>query len=108
MAALTGSPSTPGLTEAAVFSCEAHNDKGLTVSKGVQINIKGKQRGQVPRARVFWQLVGRQAPTLQPAARVWALASPLTSSVTLDKPLHLCGFSVPLCEMGINTEPTYS
>nr|XP_025850141.1 tyrosine-protein kinase Mer [Vulpes vulpes] len=30
----------PGLTEAAVFSCEAHNDKGLTVSKGVQINIK--------------------------------------------------------------------
>ncbi|XP_053443070.1 tyrosine-protein kinase Mer [Nycticebus coucang] len=30
----------PGLTEMAVFSCEAHNDKGLTVSKGVQINIK--------------------------------------------------------------------
>ncbi|XP_014647103.1 PREDICTED: tyrosine-protein kinase Mer [Ceratotherium simum simum] len=30
----------PGLTEPAVFSCEAHNDKGLTVSKGVQINIK--------------------------------------------------------------------
>ncbi|XP_008055287.1 tyrosine-protein kinase Mer [Carlito syrichta] len=30
----------PGLSEAAVFSCEAHNDKGLTVSKGVQINIK--------------------------------------------------------------------
>ncbi|KAK7806342.1 hypothetical protein U0070_020194 [Myodes glareolus] len=30
----------PGLTEAAVFSCEAHNDKGLTVTKGVQINIK--------------------------------------------------------------------
>ncbi|XP_025309741.3 tyrosine-protein kinase Mer [Canis lupus dingo] len=30
----------PGLTETAVFSCEAHNDKGLTVSKGVQINIK--------------------------------------------------------------------
>jgi hypothetical protein len=29
----------------AVFSCEAHNDKGLTVSKGVQINIKGKQQG---------------------------------------------------------------
>ncbi|VTJ91695.1 Hypothetical predicted protein, partial [Marmota monax] len=24
----------------AVFSCEAHNDKGLTVSEGVQINIK--------------------------------------------------------------------
>nr|XP_017507863.2 tyrosine-protein kinase Mer isoform X2 [Manis javanica] len=30
----------PGLTETAVFSCEAHNDKGLTVSKGVHINIK--------------------------------------------------------------------
>ncbi|KAM6178284.1 tyrosine-protein kinase Mer [Rhynchocyon petersi] len=30
----------PGLTETTVFSCEAHNDKGLTVSKGVQINIK--------------------------------------------------------------------
>ncbi|KAI6048834.1 tyrosine-protein kinase Mer isoform X1 [Marmota monax] len=30
----------PGLTEMAVFSCEAHNDKGLTVSEGVQINIK--------------------------------------------------------------------
>ncbi|XP_031297105.2 tyrosine-protein kinase Mer [Camelus dromedarius] len=30
----------PGLTETAVFSCEAHNDKGLTVSKGAQINIK--------------------------------------------------------------------
>ncbi|XP_054978648.1 tyrosine-protein kinase Mer [Sorex araneus] len=30
----------PGLSEAAVFSCEAHNDKGLTVSKGVQVNIK--------------------------------------------------------------------
>uniref|UniRef100_G1U620 Tyrosine-protein kinase Mer n=2 Tax=Oryctolagus cuniculus TaxID=9986 RepID=G1U620_RABIT len=30
----------PGLTEAAIFSCEAHNDKGLTVSRGVQINIK--------------------------------------------------------------------
>ncbi|XP_007957601.2 tyrosine-protein kinase Mer [Orycteropus afer afer] len=30
----------PGLTETTIFSCEAHNDKGLTVSKGVQINIK--------------------------------------------------------------------
>lgn len=29
-----------GLNESAVFSCEAHNKKGLTVSKGVQINIK--------------------------------------------------------------------
>lgn len=30
----------PGLAETAVFSCEAHNDKGLTVSRGVQVNIK--------------------------------------------------------------------
>ncbi|XP_076989832.1 tyrosine-protein kinase Mer isoform X2 [Tamandua tetradactyla] len=30
----------PGLTEAAVFSCEAHNAKGLTVSRGVQVNVK--------------------------------------------------------------------
>lgn len=30
----------PGLTETAVFSCEAHNDKGLTVSTGAQVNIK--------------------------------------------------------------------
>ncbi|KAM6179315.1 tyrosine-protein kinase Mer [Erethizon dorsatum] len=29
-----------GLTEMAIFSCEAHNDKGLTLSKGVQVNIK--------------------------------------------------------------------
>uniref|UniRef100_A0A5F8HGC6 Tyrosine-protein kinase Mer n=1 Tax=Monodelphis domestica TaxID=13616 RepID=A0A5F8HGC6_MONDO len=29
-----------GLTEAATFSCEAHNDKGLTVSKEGQVNIK--------------------------------------------------------------------
>ncbi|XP_006876512.1 PREDICTED: tyrosine-protein kinase Mer [Chrysochloris asiatica] len=30
----------PGLTETAIFSCEAHNEKGLTVSKGVHINVK--------------------------------------------------------------------
>ncbi|XP_015981599.2 tyrosine-protein kinase Mer isoform X2 [Rousettus aegyptiacus] len=30
----------PGLAEMAVFSCEAHNDKGLTVSRGVQVNVK--------------------------------------------------------------------
>ncbi|EPQ19412.1 Tyrosine-protein kinase Mer [Myotis brandtii] len=30
----------PGLTETAFFSCEAHNDKGLAVSKGIQVNIK--------------------------------------------------------------------
>lgn len=37
-------PSAPGLTETAVFSCEAHNDKGLTVSTGAQVNIKGEQQ----------------------------------------------------------------
>ncbi|XP_074844521.1 tyrosine-protein kinase Mer [Carettochelys insculpta] len=31
----------PGLNETAVFSCEAHNRKGLTASNEVQINIKG-------------------------------------------------------------------
>ncbi|XP_069091177.1 tyrosine-protein kinase Mer isoform X2 [Pleurodeles waltl] len=30
-----------GLDEAAVYSCEAHNKKGLTASNEVQINIKG-------------------------------------------------------------------
>ncbi|XP_040123470.1 tyrosine-protein kinase Mer isoform X3 [Oryx dammah] len=29
-----------GLTKTTIFSCEAHNQKGLTVSKSVQINIK--------------------------------------------------------------------
>ncbi|XP_074803310.1 tyrosine-protein kinase Mer isoform X1 [Natator depressus] len=31
----------PGLSETAVFSCEAHNRKGLTASNEVKINIKG-------------------------------------------------------------------
>nr|XP_025037297.1 tyrosine-protein kinase Mer isoform X1 [Pelodiscus sinensis] len=31
----------PGLNETAVFSCEAHNSKGLTTSNEVQINVKG-------------------------------------------------------------------
>ncbi|XP_067388913.1 tyrosine-protein kinase Mer isoform X2 [Emydura macquarii macquarii] len=31
----------PGLNETAIFSCEAHNRKGLTASNEVQINIKG-------------------------------------------------------------------
>ncbi|KAM9155035.1 tyrosine-protein kinase Mer isoform 2-T2 [Pangshura tecta] len=30
----------PGLSETAIFSCEAHNRKGLTASNEVQINIK--------------------------------------------------------------------
>ncbi|XP_029450170.1 tyrosine-protein kinase Mer [Rhinatrema bivittatum] len=31
----------PGLHEKAVFSCEAHNTKGLTASNEVQVNVKG-------------------------------------------------------------------
>uniref|UniRef100_A0A8C8STG3 Tyrosine-protein kinase Mer n=1 Tax=Pelusios castaneus TaxID=367368 RepID=A0A8C8STG3_9SAUR len=31
----------PGLNETAIFSCEAHNGKGLTASNEVQISIKG-------------------------------------------------------------------
>lgn len=40
------SPSPSGLTETAFFSCEAHNDKGLAVSKGIQVNIKGEKQSQ--------------------------------------------------------------
>ncbi|NWI66736.1 MERTK kinase, partial [Todus mexicanus] len=31
----------PGLNEAAMFSCEAHNSKGLTASNPAQVNVKG-------------------------------------------------------------------
>uniref|UniRef100_A0A8B9VZ74 receptor protein-tyrosine kinase n=1 Tax=Anas zonorhyncha TaxID=75864 RepID=A0A8B9VZ74_9AVES len=31
----------PGLNETALFSCEAHNSKGLTTSNLVQVNVKG-------------------------------------------------------------------
>ncbi|NXP48216.1 MERTK kinase, partial [Heliornis fulica] len=31
----------PGLTETALFSCEAHNSKGLTASNPAQVNVKG-------------------------------------------------------------------
>ncbi|XP_074434761.1 tyrosine-protein kinase Mer isoform X4 [Larus michahellis] len=31
----------PGLNEAALFSCEAHNSKGLTASSPGQVNVKG-------------------------------------------------------------------
>lgn len=77
------SPSAPGLTETAVFSCEAHNDKGLTVSKGVQVNIKGEKRGGLSRragsSGSGWGW--RAVCALWPGAQ----ASPLTASVTLDK-----------------------
>ncbi|XP_067150772.1 tyrosine-protein kinase Mer isoform X2 [Apteryx mantelli] len=32
----------PGLNETALFSCEAHNSKGLTASNPGQVNVKGK------------------------------------------------------------------
>lgn len=37
----------------AIFSCEAHNDKGLTVSRGVQVNVKGERRAG-PRTSGGW------------------------------------------------------
>lgn len=33
-----------GLNEAALFSCEAHNSKGLTASSPGQVNVKGKRK----------------------------------------------------------------
>ncbi|MEJ1278731.1 tyrosine-protein kinase Mer isoform X1 [Cricetulus griseus] len=50
----------PGLTETAVFSCEAHNDKGLTVSKGVQINIKA-----IPSPPTEVHILSRTAHSIQ-------------------------------------------
>lgn len=34
--------SSAGLNETALFSCEAHNSKGLTASNPGQVNVKGK------------------------------------------------------------------
>lgn len=48
-----------GLTETAVFSCEAHNEKGLTVSKRIQVNIKGEKRGRS--LERVWELGGGTA-----------------------------------------------
>ncbi|XP_066034081.1 tyrosine-protein kinase Mer isoform X3 [Chamaea fasciata] len=46
----------PGLNKAALFSCEAHNSKGLTVSSLGLVNIKG-----IPLAPVSVQVLNRTA-----------------------------------------------
>ncbi|NXT68687.1 MERTK kinase, partial [Chaetops frenatus] len=46
----------PGLDEPALFSCEAHNSKGLTASSPGQVNIKG-----IPSAPVSVQVLNRTA-----------------------------------------------
>lgn len=72
-----------GLTETAVFSCEAHNEKGLTVSKRIQVNIKGEKRGRS--LERVWELGG--GAQLEPR---------LTASVVLDKSPNLSGLCSPL------------
>ncbi|KAI1240327.1 Tyrosine-protein kinase Mer, partial [Lamprotornis superbus] len=46
----------PGLSKPALFSCEAHNSKGLTASSPGQVNIKG-----IPLAPVSVQVLNRTA-----------------------------------------------
>uniref|UniRef100_A0A8C3TLC2 receptor protein-tyrosine kinase n=1 Tax=Catharus ustulatus TaxID=91951 RepID=A0A8C3TLC2_CATUS len=46
----------PGLNESALFSCDAHNSKGLTASSPGQVNIKG-----IPSAPVSVQVLNRTA-----------------------------------------------
>ncbi|NXS37572.1 MERTK kinase, partial [Pomatostomus ruficeps] len=46
----------PGLSEPALFSCEAHNSKGLTASSPGQVNIKG-----IPSAPISVQVLNRTA-----------------------------------------------
>ncbi|XP_053828491.1 tyrosine-protein kinase Mer isoform X4 [Vidua macroura] len=46
----------PGLNKPALFSCEAHNSKGLTASSPGQVNIKG-----IPLAPVSVQVLNRTA-----------------------------------------------
>ncbi|XP_064271555.1 tyrosine-protein kinase Mer isoform X3 [Passer domesticus] len=46
----------PGLNKPALFSCEAHNSKGLTASSPGQVNIKG-----IPSAPVSVQVLNRTA-----------------------------------------------
>ncbi|NXU07138.1 MERTK kinase, partial [Buphagus erythrorhynchus] len=46
----------PGLSKPALFSCEAHNSKGLTASSPGQVNIKG-----IPSAPVSVQVLNRTA-----------------------------------------------
>ncbi|XP_034619850.1 tyrosine-protein kinase Mer isoform X3 [Trachemys scripta elegans] len=49
----------PGLSETAIFSCEAHNRKGLTASNEVQINIK-----RTPAAPAEVRVLNRTAHSL--------------------------------------------
>lgn len=87
------SPSPLGLTKTTIFSCEAHNQKGLTVSKSVQINIKGKCQGVVLQGK-HCELCSQQ-PGIEP----WL-------PLTLNKSLNT--FRVPLCKMETITEPVSS
>lgn len=73
-----------GLTETAVFSCEAHNEKGLTVSKRIQVNIKGEKRAGPSSVSGSW---GGRGAQLEPR---------LTASVVLDKSPNLSGLCSPL------------
>ncbi|NXW53405.1 MERTK kinase, partial [Eurystomus gularis] len=49
----------PGLSEATLFSCEAHNSKGLTASNPGQVNVKG-----IPSAPTSVHVLNRTAHTI--------------------------------------------
>lgn len=85
----------------AVFSCEAHNDKGLTVSRGVQVNIKGEHRAG-PHTSGDWGWGIVQA--LQPAVLLEP-KRPHRRPHDLGQVPYLSGCSVPLCKMGVTIEP---
>lgn len=84
----------------AVFSCEAHNDKGLTVSRGVQVNVKGERRAG-PRTSGGWG--GGMVQALQPAALL-ELKRSHRQPHDLEQVPYLSGCSVPLCKMGVTTD----
>ncbi|NXC37123.1 MERTK kinase, partial [Campylorhamphus procurvoides] len=50
----------PGVTESTLFSCEAHNSKGLTASSPGQVNVKG-----IPSAPVRVHVLNRTAHSLR-------------------------------------------
>ncbi|NXF78831.1 MERTK kinase, partial [Sclerurus mexicanus] len=50
----------PGVTESTLFSCEAHNSKGLTASSPGQVNVKG-----IPSAPVSVHVLNRTAHSLR-------------------------------------------
>lgn len=68
----------------AVFSCEAHNDKGLTVSRGVQVNVKGERRAG-PRTSGGWGGGGGAWCKLCSQLPCWSSSIPTDSPMTLDK-----------------------